>query len=87
MCVSCSKAGAEDPNYNRKVEEARSQIIVGSVLILAAIAIVALVIFVPFRQGGSPGSKLSLLALAFMAFGGGLERIGSGRREIRGNKR
>ena len=85
MCASCSKSGAQDPNYNRKVEEAGSQIFIGRVLILAAVGIIALVILVPSRQGGSPGGKFFLLGLAFIAFGAGLERIRSGRKKHRTN--
>ena len=83
MCIPCSQAGAKDPNCDTKVQRAESQRFVGRVMIAAAIGIVVIVLFVPSRQGASPGGTFYLLGLAAIALSGGLMKTSAAARTLR----
>ena len=87
MCRSCFKSGARNPNYDRGFEESGNQTFIGTVLIVVAVGITALVLFVPSRQGAPRSGKFYLLGLALIALGKGLERIRSGREKARANRK
>lgn len=83
MCIPCAQSGAKDPNYDRVTADAESNRFWGVAMIIGAVALLAVVIFVPAREGASPSSKWALAGLALATLGGGMAKAAAARRVLK----
>jgi hypothetical protein len=87
ICIPCAQAGAKDPNYDRTVADAESDRFWGRAMIGGAVALLAVVMFVPAREGASPGSKWALAGIALTTLAGGMTKTAAATRALKKKRR
>jgi hypothetical protein len=87
VCRDCEMARREAPAEVRKTIEAESDLLTGRLITIGAIAFAIFVMVVPSREGASPSSKLSLIAMALVALGAGLKKVAEAKRKLSGKRK
>ena len=87
MCIPCAQFGAKDPNYDRAVSDAESDRFWGRVMIGGAVALLAVVMFIPSRKGASPRSKWALVGIAITTLAGGMTKTAAAARVLKKKSR
>lgn len=83
MCIPCAQSGAKDPNYDCATADAESDRFWGRAMIGGAVLLLAVVIFVPAREGASPRSKWALAGIALTALAGGMTKVATAARVLK----